>query len=563
MPSAVPATPEPAERVRLEKWRQDIQLVLTFLEQAEQWDEKVSPILMRETLESTIRRVISLYQSSVDFVRSADESASGGVGETILPILSDAVKALGVELRVSDDQMRAAIRIPEEHAVLWDVDSVIKSVSEQGVCHGFDESAVKRIFSEIRYGRFVAVARGTAPVAGKDAILKKCLKIHHITGIPKPVSKCKVDLKNLQRFEPIRAGQVIVRKIPVEPGVSGSDVLGNVSPCFEGQDAVFPSISNTRVSEDGLCLESAVDGVAYMEGEELVLVEALDFPKGINYETGNIRTEVTVSITGDVLSGFHVESSGDILVKGTVEAAFLISKGNIVVEGGVEGGSLIAKKNIDVKFLNQAKINAGLEVCVHGSAIQSAVMARRVCADGNQAHIVGGNIHAWDDVSAAVIGSYYGAKTDIRLGEELNTLPGEIARLDMAIHRNEERLERFKTAGQELERLRKNGELPEWKKGPYESVKKGIEKASKTLKELRLKRDELQTDLKASQKAVRMVRASDGIQPGVIIHIQDAVLRVANPYQEISLCLVGETIAELPFQEREDIGTQEESDASL
>ena len=478
-------------------------------------------------------------------------------------MIVEAIRAMGVDIKISEDQMKASLFIPKDDAAIWSPEPVTSGLAEQGVVYGIDQEALDALFSEKRYDRYVPVAAGDRPVAGEDAIIEDCLQLKDVSGVPKELSKVKVDLKELSLFCKVEEGQVVTRKTPAIPGKPGSDVVGNEVPCVDGVDHPLPSIPNTRVSEDGLELHSTVDGCAYLESGQVTVVDALVLPNGVNFATGNISTGVSVNVMGDVLGGFRIESAGDITIKGTVEAAELVARGNILIDGGVEGGSLLAGGNIEVKFQNGGTAAAKKLYSAHGPLTQCEVEAHRVLVDGDDGHIIGGKMYAWEDVAATMIGSELGVKTEITLGAEVEKLEAEVAKFKENIEQREERLGKFSEAIGKLNTFKTEkcgGQLPKDKQLTFDKLERSVAKIERVLGKLRKKLEMAENNLAASLACVRTVRAAAGLQSGVVVTIGGGSRTFTCPLESSNLVLAGGDVQNLPYEERTPGADPEDED---
>lgn len=87
--------------------------------------------------------------------------------------------------------------------------------------------------------------------------------------------------------------------------------------------------------------------------------DVYDVPANVDVSTGDIEYKGTVHVNGNVLTGYMIQATGDIIVNGVVEGAILIAGGNIVLKRGMQGmtkGSLSAAGNITAKFIENSEV---------------------------------------------------------------------------------------------------------------------------------------------------------------------------------------------------------------
>jgi len=371
--------------------------------------------------------------------------------------VEEVILSIGPEIVISSDQMKVHVAIEPEFAHAWNADRIKAGLERMGLMGTILEKGLEEAVK--RAGKSVKVMQGSSPVSGKDAVIEDCLGLD-LDGIPSLLDRNRVDLKSLNWIHNVAQNQVLLKKKPATPGVPGTNVYGEEIPCRDGVDIPFPQVTNTGVTEDGLSLISLVDGCAYKDGNSLMVVPSLEIKQNVDYSTGHVNAEVTVSVNGDVLSGFKVESNNDIHVKGTVEGSRLNAKGNIFLAGGVQGKSealITSEKNIEAKFVNAAQMQAKGEIIVHGSIIQSKLRARRIEACDQEADIIGGILEAEEDICADTFGSEMGVKTVIRMGHDLPELTGKQEKLQEQIKQLEEKNKQCTENLAKLTRIQEQG----------------------------------------------------------------------------------------------------------
>ena len=105
----------------------------------------------------------------------------------------------------------------------------------------------------------------------------------------------------------------------------------------------------------------------------------------VDMRIGNVRFEGTIHVTGNVQSGFIIDSD-DIIVEGVVEHAELKARNSIVIKTGVKSiidkGSIKAGGNISVGYCENANISAGGELSIEKYCFNSDIEAAQVSAVG-------------------------------------------------------------------------------------------------------------------------------------------------------------------------------------
>lgn len=292
------------------------------------------------------------------------------------------------------------------------------------------------------------VASGTPPEIGRDGRLELNFSSDQTVGTVREDGS--MDFRERAGLHSVAKGQELGRLYPPTPGKEGLDIFGNPiapPPCNEISIQAGPGVASA-VDKDGFAnFTSSRAGVVHYRNKTLEVSELMEIDGDIDYETGNIHAEHgSIHIRGDVRSGFKVESRGDVIVDGLIEAADVIAGGIVVAGGVIMNGEnrIVAKADVGAKFFRNATIKAGGNVTAQEEISACKIMAgEEVTALGAKGVISGGHVMSGTGIHAHVIGNKAHTKTivEIRLqtskGHKLNSakdkLSEELSRLDKAI----------------------------------------------------------------------------------------------------------------------------------
>jgi uncharacterized protein len=533
---------------------------LPVLEKMKEWVNSYPPERVRSSFFSLITSLDTIITHAVR-KRVLVPEDYGATPESPLPsFLTSIILQSGPEIKFSNDRMKASAFLPEEFVHFWSIETLRDGIERQGIVNCIEKNLARILKNP---DKLVVIAKGTEPERGVDAVIEDMLGLAEIAGKP-VIENDKARYKELNIIINITEGQVIMHKTPAKLGTPGVNVLGEPIPCQDGKDEEFPPIPNTRLSEDGNDLLSTIDGCAYMQNGQVVLVPTLDIHENVDYSTGNVNASVAVTIAKDVLSGFKVESTKDIIVRGTAEGCKLLAKGNIFLPGGVQGkaeAKIQSLKNIDAKFLNEATVIAKHAIIVHGAVMLSKIRCHRLELDGADAEIKGGVIEAATDVLADTMGSEIGAKTVIKLGHDVAAYEETINKLEEDIQNTTDRIARFKETIASIEKFKKKqGALPPDKQALLEKVINNLNEAEEKLQESQVNLEKNKGFHESALLMQRTVRARKEMLPGVEIHIFGKSLFIKSPTGPATVKLKNDEVQVFPFEERH---FEEEAEADI
>lgn len=391
-------------------------------------------------------------------------------------------------------------------------------LGDAGVTYGIMGDAIDKLAADPVVGEPVLVAKGQPPQAGKDATVEFLFDTV-AKREPKVDAQGRIDYKDLNYLQSAKAGQVLVRKIPPEPGIPGKSVFGKEIAPRTGRDRPIVRGPNTHLAPDGLTLIASIDGTIIYKGGSVSVQPSQNISGSIDSSTGNINCVGSLKVVKNICSEFRVVVNGDLEVGGNIEDATVEVGGNVVVRGGFFGsgkGIIVAGGDVTVKYAENQKIRAGGSVYVGGEVMNCDIYAGdMVVIQGKMGRIAGGNVAAKHSVRASKFGNEASVAThvhvafDMKLMERMREVTKELERLA-----SDEK--RVKDALVALYRLEMNGQLPPDKKEVLVRFKDFV-------KELPAQKDALKSELedlkqKMQELSGARVIAEDEVFAGTVIH---------------------------------------------
>lgn len=320
-----------------------------------------------------------------------------------------------VLVEVSPSGMEAFVTVisPEPFGDDVNVDELSHALAGESVVFGIDEEALQRIVEEKSYKRRIRVAQGRPAEEGVPGTIDPLFEIQH-SPVLREDEHGAVDYRETSVIENVVKNQVIARRRPPGPGAPGTTVRGESVPALRGREAAFKRGNNTYLSENGDELLAAIDGQVVMRGDVISVEQVFRVP-AVDFKSGNIHFNGSVTVQGSVGDGFQVVAKGDILVAGTVGAARMESGGSVIIKGGLVGGKravVTAKGDLHAKFIDDATVAVDGQVIVSEYIMHCDVTAgQKVVLKGAKGAIIGGSVRAGEEINVKVVGSprYEGA----------------------------------------------------------------------------------------------------------------------------------------------------------
>lgn len=327
-------------------------------------------------------------------------------------------------------------------------DQLKSIVTNAGYRFGIVENVFNSVLSSDTFMKIFVIAQGIPQQDALDGEVIDLFSREPRINIEANDSD-NVDYKNLNWLQTVHEGDVICKLVRPTTPVDGIDIRGIATKGLPGKMPKIPAGNNTSVTEDGLSLVATADGQLSFKGNAFRVDKMLNIDGSVDTSVGNLDVIGSVSIKENVYDGFTIIASGDIVVRGAVEGAYLKAGGNIQIYNGMNGngkGRLEAGGMVSSKYLENCYVAAKGAV-KSGSIINSTVISSdKVTVMNNKGVIIASEITGYNGIEAHTIGNERNRLTTLTVGtnpllmEELTSIRKQVVELERELVENEKNI---------------------------------------------------------------------------------------------------------------------------
>lgn len=449
----------------------------------------------------------------------------------------------GLELEASSEQMSATMMLALNHAENYSPDDLLRYLEENNIVSGVLEDEVRRIHEERLFNQKIKVAKGRQAKNGEDGSVDWLVDLSILEGAALAEKGGRVDHKERHHVIEVVEDLLLARLIEPTGGDAGETITGKELPPTPGKDAKLPAGKNVRVSEDGKEMYASIKGVLCKDGEKYSVSPVYSIQGDVSYETGNVRFDETVMVSGGVLPEFKIEAGQDIHVTGLVESAFLTAAGSIYCTAGIQGGEkavLKAKGDVAAKFVNATTIEAGGDITIEGAVTQSHLKAGgKITLSSDKGVALGGEFEAVKEINVHTAGSELGVKTRFLVGGPVGEFITKKQDEEKKVVALKENLKRIQLALVQLNKLRDAGKINE----QQNALRMKITRAGLQMQgQIKKKMDDIEAIEKSVEKAKHEtigLIAREKAWPGVFVSILGHSMTVKNETSKAHFALKG------------------------
>ena len=455
-----------------------------------------------------------------------------------------------ISVKISLDKMKVTCRFYPPSAdggKVMNAQDIINDLAFRKVRFGLDQDVIADFLANRQYCTDYVMAVGEQPIHGRDARIEYFFNTNKNLQ-PKRNEDGSVDYKELNTISHIEKGQLLARLHKEDPGKVGRNVFGEEIKPRTVRSEKLEYGNNISINEDRTEIYSDVTGHANFLNGKVFVSDVFKVPADVDNSVGNIEYNGSVEILGNVKTGFSVRATGDIIIGGVVENAFVESGGQIIVKQGIHGmhkGVLKAATNVMAKYIENAKVYAGGFVEAEAILNSDVSATAEVRVHGRKGLINGGTIRAGRSIEAEYAGTEMGTFTTLEVGID----PAKKERyieISKDVSKRSKDLEDMKVIIDNYAGMLKRGEvLPKDKLLYVQQLALEYKTKKEEIEPLRTEMRTIHLEMMASDRSY--IAISRTVYPGVSLSISDLGYNIKEKMNYCRFKKIDGAIGKVPF----------------
>lgn len=290
-----------------------------------------------------------------------------------------------------------------------------QALFKANVSMGIDDDMLEALAQGKIRDKLIVIARGKLPTMGSDGYYEEFIRNTADNGI-RFLDDGSADLSDTYLFTKVHEGQKLLVYHSAQKGEDGYTVTGVRLEAVTGYELESITGRGFTLLSDRKTYIAEHDGCAVYDGSSLSILPLFEI-EADSAVMDDVHFDGCVHVLGDVGGRRVIKATGDIVVEGFVESAFLESGGSMLLKKGANGNftHLTAKKCIIGRFFENVSIKSS-EIMANYFFKCSLYADRNIKTYGKSGAIAGGNIFAGMVIESANIGNKNGIVTQITMG---------------------------------------------------------------------------------------------------------------------------------------------------
>lgn len=360
-----------------------------------------------------------------------------------------------MSLYIDDDQLTAKIYV-EEINVEMEEEDINKLIQEKGVIFGLENWKDKNWKNILIEHSELVIARGVPPVHGKDAKLVMEKSTDNTLN-----ETDRQTFRDIAKIPMVDKEDIIAKVVPATEGKPGINIRQRPIRQRKGRALRYRAGKNVSFHDNEGLFKAEAAGQLSVGNQTIDVYPLYEINEELSLKTGNINFNGSVTIKGNVPTGYQVKAEGDITIYGIIEAAIIDAGGSVFVKEGIAGmekAIIRANKDVEASYINQAEVIAGGNIKVRKSIMNSNCVAQGniFCSQGV---IIGGSVSSGEKIEVKDIGNVAHTKTELAFGVNKKVME-QVHELNRELEKLKENKLKLKILGDQLQQKKDSvGEL--------------------------------------------------------------------------------------------------------
>ncbi|MGE4268595.1 MAG: DUF342 domain-containing protein [Deferribacterales bacterium] len=354
----------------------------------------------------------------------------------------------------------------------------------------------------------VLISEGIPVEDGQDAWMTMHFELDDRR--PRELDDGSVDFKDINHIVTAAENELLISYHPETSGRDGTKVTGEKISARRGKKLVIHKGRGIYFDEERQGYAAKEGGYVIFESNRLSVNPIYSVYGDVDYSVGNIKFDGTVSVSGDVLSGFEIHAK-NIVVWGIVRDALLTATDDITVKTGVKStGKCVLKagRHITAGFIENSGIEATASITIKNYCLNSRLMCEgEITAITGDGTISGGEIRAFSSVHVRRLGLEQGPQFKVFVGvkhsleSKLEAAMADKDKLEQIIRETDEKIRAMAKAN------------PDIKKNP--KLKSIITSRTLLMKKYETMDERVDQMIKSSMHPMPFIRIDQSVHDGV------------------------------------------------
>ncbi|HLS06504.1 MAG TPA: FapA family protein [Bacillota bacterium] len=355
-------------------------------------------------------------------------------------------------IKVSKDAMSATIsctNVKQANDEPFNETDFHDFLRAHNIVFGIDEQAIRRLTQKLTTSHFpMTISNGQQAINGKDGyIVYEVESDEHVKVSPDE----KLDFRDIIRIPTVKEGEKLATIIDPDEGTDGINIYGEKVRHKPGKIVKMRPGKNVTYHEADKSFYASAEGQISIDNHLIDVQPVYEVNESLSMKTGNLDFVGSITIRGDVPTGYRVKAGGDVKIYGIVEAAHIEAGGSVFISEGLAGlqkGEIVAGGDVHLGYINQGHVQTEGSLYVEQSIVHSVCVASEqvICKIGS---IIGGSITARQLIEAKDVGNRLSTKTSINFTLPVDYFATKEKLLEEKEH-HEKRLHQLNMIGDKL-----------------------------------------------------------------------------------------------------------------